>query len=186
MEQEALYFGENGIIKSAFHKNKKPVNINEVDIERIALSDKGNAFPSPLCIKLPQMNVYAKYFDRNNTYINLLLNDKKILEKYNKIRNKIKGLFKKECNSKPVYNDKYIETEIKIYDNRVYTNFSNNIPKDNEYCVCLSVILLDSIFVNSDKEYYPQILLEECKYAIIKKIVNTIYEDLELSESDDE
>ena len=40
MEQEALYFGENGIIKSAFHKNKKPVNINEVDIKRIALSDK--------------------------------------------------------------------------------------------------------------------------------------------------
>ena len=40
MEQEALYFGENGIIKSAFHKNKKPANINEVDIKRIALSDK--------------------------------------------------------------------------------------------------------------------------------------------------
>ena len=53
--------------------------------------------------------------------------------------------------------------------------------------MCLSVILLDSIFVNSNKEYYPQILLEECKYAIKnKKIVNTINEDLELSESDDE
>ena len=32
MEQEAIYFGENSIIKSAFHKNKKPVNINKVDI----------------------------------------------------------------------------------------------------------------------------------------------------------
>ena len=38
MEQEAVYFGENGIIKSAFHKNKKPININEVDIEEIVLS----------------------------------------------------------------------------------------------------------------------------------------------------
>ena len=28
-----------------------------------------------------------------------------------------------------------------------------NIPEDNEYCACLFVILLDSIFVNSDKEY---------------------------------
>ena len=36
-EQEALYFGENGIIKSAFHKNKKPVNINKVDIEIIII-----------------------------------------------------------------------------------------------------------------------------------------------------
>ena len=29
----------------------------------------------------------------------------------------------------------------------------NKIPKDNEYCTCLSVILLDSILVNSDKEH---------------------------------
>ena len=78
------------------------------------------------------------------------------------------------------------KAKIKIYNNRVYTNFQlNKVPKDNEYCVCLFVILLDSIFVNSNKEYYPQIFLEECKYAIKKK-VNTTNEDLELSESDDE
>ena len=40
MEQEAVHFGEDSIIKSAFHKNKKPININEVDIKRIALSNK--------------------------------------------------------------------------------------------------------------------------------------------------
>ena len=40
MEQKALYFGENGIIKNAFHKNKKLININEVDIKKIVLSDK--------------------------------------------------------------------------------------------------------------------------------------------------
>ena len=52
--------------------------------------------------------------------------------------------------------------------------------------MCLSVILLYSIFVNSYKEYYVQIFLEECKYAIKNKIViNTINEDLELSESDE-
>ena len=39
MEQEAIHFGENSIIKSAFHKNKKPININKIDIKRIALSD---------------------------------------------------------------------------------------------------------------------------------------------------
>ena len=70
----------------------------------------------------------------------------------------------------------------------MYTNFQHNeILKDNEYCVCLSVILLDSIVVNSDKEYYPQTFLEECKYTIKNKnIINTIKEDIELSESDDE
>ena len=39
MDQEAIYFGENSIIKSAFQKNKRRININKVDIERIKLSD---------------------------------------------------------------------------------------------------------------------------------------------------
>ena len=81
MEQEDSHFGEKSIIKIAFHKNKKPININEVDFKRIALPDKksytkdsfkyfngyrheGDTFP--LCIKLLQMNAYAKYFDKNS------------------------------------------------------------------------------------------------------------------------
>ena len=31
------------------------------------------------------MNTYPKYFDKNIKYMNLLVNDKEILEKYNKI-----------------------------------------------------------------------------------------------------
>ena len=43
------------------------------------------------------------------------------------------------------------------------------------------------ILVNSDKVFYPQIFLEECKYLITnRKIKNTVTEDLELSESDNE
>ena len=108
MEQEAVCFGENSIIESAFHKNKRPININEVHLEEIVLSHKNsyskdsfkyfigyrlkcNAFSSPLCVKLPQMNAYAKYFDKNNKYINLLVNDKEILKNYSEIWNKLKA-----------------------------------------------------------------------------------------------
>ena len=134
------------------------------------------------------MNRYSTYIDKNNKYLSLLVNDKEILKKYNEIWNKIKSLLKKDFNSEPVYNDKYIKTKVKVYNDRVNTNFQyNRISKDKEYCTCLSVILLHSIFVNSDKEYYPQIFLEECKYVIKnRKIINTINEDLELSESDDD
>ena len=90
---EAVHIGENRIIQSTFHKNKKPIIINEVNIKGMALSDKyfigyrhkGNAFPSPLCINLPQRNVCAKYFDKNSKYINHLVKDEKILKKYLKI-----------------------------------------------------------------------------------------------------
>ena len=132
------------------------------------------------------MNAYAKYFDKSSKYMNHLVKDEKILKKYLKIWNKIKSLIKKELNSEPVYNDKYIKTKIKIYNDIVYTNFQHNkIPKDNEYCACLSVILLDSIFVNSNKEYYPQIFLE-CKYIIKDRKIYKINEDLKLNKSDDE
>ena len=40
MEQEAAYFGENGFIKGVFHENKRPIDINEVDIKEIVLSHK--------------------------------------------------------------------------------------------------------------------------------------------------
>ena len=192
-------------LKVLFIKIKKAIDINEADVEEIVLSHlksygkdsskyfigyrrKDNAFSSLLCVKLPQIVAYIKYFDKNSKYMNLLANDEKILKKYSDIWNEIKSLIKKEFNSEPVYNDKYIKTKIKIYNDKVYTNFQHNkIPKDNEYCACLSVILLDSIFVNSNKEYYPQIFLEECKHAMKdRKIKNTINEDLKLSESDDE
>ena len=81
MGQEAAYFRENDIIKSAFHKNKRSININEVDIEEIVLSHKKSYSKDSFKYfienrhKVPQMNLYAKYFDKNNKYINLLVND---------------------------------------------------------------------------------------------------------------
>lgn len=51
-----------------------------------------------------------------------------------------------------MYNDKYFRTKINIYNDRIITNFQIiNLPKDDECCACLFVILLDSLVVNADK-----------------------------------
>ena len=65
------------------------------------------------------------------------------------------------------------------------TNFQNKkMPKEKAPCKCLSVIMLDSV-IKANKKYYPQTLLEECKYVQEKtKIDKHIDEDLEKSESD--
>ena len=82
---------------------------------------------------------------------------------------KISNLLKNVFYSEPVYDNKFIKTEIKIYSKKINTILcGNKIPNKNEYCTCLSVILLDSIAVNANKTYYPQIFLEEYKYAIKK------------------
>ena len=76
------------------------------------------------------MNAYAKYLYKNSKCTNILVNDKKIAEKYNKIWNTIKSFLKKEFDIEPVYNDKYMKTKINIYNDIVYTNFRyNKIPK---------------------------------------------------------
>ena len=60
------------------------------------------------------------------------------------------------------------------------------MPKEKVPCKCLSIIMIDSV-IKANKKYYPQTLLEECKYIQGKiKIENYIYinEDLENRESD--
>ena len=52
-----------------------------------------------------------------------------------------------------MHNDKYIKSEIKVYNNRISTNFEGiKIPKDNQYCTCLPVILWNSV-VEIENDY---------------------------------
>ena len=58
------------------------------------------------------------------------------------------------------------------------------MPQEKASCKCWSIITLDSV-IKANKKYYPQTLLEECKYVQEKiKTENYIDEDLEKSESD--
>ena len=114
-------------------------------------------------------------------------NNKQLLKSYNKIWEKVEKLMRIDFESKPVYgdDDKYIKTKIKIYAGSMITNFHNKkMPKEKVPCKCLSIIMLDSV-IKANKKYYPQTLLEECKYVQEKiKTENYIDEDLEKSESD--
>ena len=93
-----------------------------------------------------------------------------------------------EFDSKTVYgeDDKYIKTKIKTYGGRVITNFPRKkMPKEKAPCKCLSIIMLDSV-IKARKKYYPQTLLEECKYEQENiKVENLTDDDLEKSESDE-
>ena len=69
---------------------------------------------------------YVKHFDSNKT------TSFKLLRKYNKIWEKISNLMNIELDSELVYgdNDKYIKTKIKMYEDKVNTNFQyKKVPK---------------------------------------------------------
>ena len=177
----------------------KNTNFNDKKIRKSAKESYGNKnslkyfiryndndIVRPLCIRLPPMTGYARKFDENAT-MSLIVKDKQLLKNYTKIWGKIEKLMKKIFESEPVYgdNDKYIKTKIKIYAGSIITNFHNKkMPKEKTPCKCLSIIMIDSV-IKANKKYYPQTLLEKCKYIQEKiKIENYINEDLENSESD--
>ena len=101
---------------------------------------------------------------------------------------KISNLLDIKFDSQPVYGDgdKYIKTKLKMYGDRVNTNFQGKkVPKENASYKCLSLIMLDSV-IRANKKFHPQTLLEECKYVIRKnKMENRINKDLSLSSSDE-
>ena len=100
---------------------------------------------------LSKMGAYRRNFDKRKCMW-FLMKDEKLLKKYNEIRKKVGSIIKKEFYSKL----KYLKTKIKSYNRKINTNFHNNkIPKQDSQCICLPVILIDSVY-RKDKDYYPQ------------------------------
>ena len=133
------------------------------------------------------MTGYVKQFDSNKT-MSFKFSDNKLLKKYNKIWEKISNLLNMKFYSQPVYGDggKYIKTKIKMYGDRVNRNFQGKeVPKGNASNKCLLLIMLDFV-IRANKKFYPQTLLEECKYVIRKnKMENLINGDFDLISSDE-
>ena len=58
------------------------------------------------------------------------INDENLLEKYKAICTKIEDLENIKLNALPDYDDRYKKTNIRLYQDKVYTNFrSLNIPE---------------------------------------------------------
>ena len=60
----------------------------------------------------------------------------KLIEKHNEIWNKVGKVIKKGFDSETLYNDKYLETKIKSYEEKVNTIFYNDkMPKEDSHCI---------------------------------------------------
>ena len=110
---------------------------------------------------------YVKHFYSNKT-TPFKTSYNKLLKEYTKIWEKVSNLINIKFDSEPVYgdNDKYLKTKIKLYGDKININFQGKkIPNENASYKCLSLIMLDSV-IKGNQKYYPQTLLEECKYVI--------------------
>ena len=64
---------------------------------------------------------------------------------------------------------KHLRTKINCYEGKIGAKFHGvKIPKQGSQCVCLSAILIYSVF-RIGKNYYPQMFLEKCRYVFKEK-----------------
>ena len=140
---------------------------------------------SPLQLFLPKKTGYLNIFENGNRKMSFFTNNN---ERYTAIWEKISDLVNKKFDSDPIYNNKYINTKIRSYNNGIIINFhnidnkNNKLPEKNKLYKCVSLISLDSI-IKINKQYYPQTLLQECVYKLINKKVENIITNIDLDSS---
>ena len=67
----------------------------------------------PLCIILPQMSRYIKYFENGSKNMSFLIKDDEVWDKYNKIWDVFKYKLNIKFHSEPVYEYKYLKTKVR-------------------------------------------------------------------------
>ena len=190
-----IKFGDKEVSKKEFYANKKAIKLDSVDLYKIIVSNKwkinettyrylcgylNNNVIQPLCVALPQMDGYIKYFDNGGKNMSFVTDDEKIYDKYNKIWEVIRKLLKVNFTVGPVRDDKYLTAKLKIFNKVNKTKFTGNfIPLERQRYNCIPAINIDSVLKTDNKRAYPQAYLEQYKYKRRKeKVVNFIDDEI--------
>ena len=187
-------FKDKTLDKKEFYSSNHIIFLDDVDLSKIIVSSKckinnetinyycgylHNDIIKPLCIIMPQMIGYIKYFDEGGKNMSFVSTNNAVYKKYSEIWNTIKKLLKVKFNADPIRDDKYISVKLKIYNGNNKTTFTDDlIPLENTSYNCIAAIGINSV-IKIDKKVYPQAYLEQCKYKLKKrKQVNIIDTDI--------
>ena len=100
-------------------------------------------FVKPLCIILPQMSGYTKYFGNCGKDMPLVIKYDDTIDKYNEIWDKIKNKLNIKFHSVPVYDEKYIKAKVREFNGVIKTNFliTNKYQKKCQMKACSALAL---------------------------------------------
>ena len=137
MSSQKIRFGDKEVDKKKFYLSKKAILLDSADLSKIVVSSRwklndttykyfcgylNNDVIKPLCVILPQMDGYIKYFDNGRKNMPYVTDDKKVYEKYDGIWNVVKGLLKLKFTASPIRDDKYILAKLKIFKKKKNNN----------------------------------------------------------------
>ena len=201
MSSKKIKFEDKEVNKKEFYSSKEAIFLDSLDLSKIIVSSKwkindftykyfcgylNNDVIQPLCVILPQMRGYIKYFDDGGKNMLFVTDDKEVYKKYNEIWEVVRKLLKLKFTVSPARDDKYIIAKLKIFKNLNITTFTNNvIPEENTHYTCISAIDIDSV-LKIDKKAFTQAYLEQCKYKLKKRKRLRYIDHLEIIDYDSE
>ena len=136
MSEKTLKFDNIRVNKKEFHKSKQPINLDSANVDKIVASDKfkhsdegfryfigykEGEIIKPLCIILPKIRGYIKYFENGGKNMSFVIKDDDVLDEYNEIW--AKGELNMKFHSMLVYDEKYIKAKIREFNGVIKTNF---------------------------------------------------------------
>ena len=113
MSLKKIKLGDKEVDKKEFYSSKQAISLDSVDLDKIFVSSKwkindylcgylNNDVIQPLCVILPQMNGYIKYFDNGGKNMIFVTDNEKVYDKYNEIWEVIRKLLKVKFAVNPV------------------------------------------------------------------------------------
>ena len=128
-------------------------------------------------IILPQMSGFVKCFEKNKKHVIFSSWWGECNFEIQQNLGKNKKLLSVEFDSKSVYDEKYIKTRVKTFQDKVITKFTDSeIPKQNTHYSCIAAICVDSV-IKLEKENYLQVNVEQYKFRLNKMKNIDLFDD---------
>ena len=134
MSSQKIKFGDKEVDKKKINSSKEAILLDSVDLSKIVVSSRwklndtaykyfcgylNNDIINHLCVILPQMSGYIKYFHNGGKNMSFVTDDKEVYKKYDEIWNVVKGLLKLKFAASPTRDDKYILAKLKIFKKKI-------------------------------------------------------------------
>ena len=87
----------------------------------------------------------------------------KLVSQYRKIWNEVESRLFERLTTEPI-KGKYVHGKLKMWKERIKTNFHGQDVPGDVYCNVTGVLKIDSAY-RQGKNYHPQVYVEECKYT---------------------
>ena len=159
-----LKFGQKEVTTKDFHGQRQITDLFMIDVNKLVVSDKVSCNNGKDCC-------YIVGYQIDGVLIPLSIKTTKTMLSYGvsqfdeKIWNEVESQLFEKMVTEPIKREgRYINGKLKTWKEHIKTNFHGQYVPHNMHCNATAVLKTDSLY-KQDKNYHPQVYVEEFKYT---------------------